>query len=52
MRPVPISANCQPMPDPSFVLPLLLQSVLVPAAVCAALLLLLALLLEILNLSV
>ena len=29
------------MPDPSFVLPLLLQSVLVPAAVCAALLLLL-----------
>jgi hypothetical protein len=30
------------MPDPSFVLPLLLQSVLVPAAVCAALLLLLA----------
>ena len=30
------------MPDPSFVLPLLLQSVLAPAAVCAALLLLLA----------
>jgi hypothetical protein len=30
------------MPDPSFVLPLLLQSVLIPAAVCAALLLLLA----------
>jgi len=29
------------MPDPSFVLPLLLQSVLIPAAVCAALLLLL-----------
>ena len=27
------------MPDPSFVLPLLLQSVLIPAAVCAALLL-------------
>ena len=30
------------MPDPSFILPLLLQSVLAPAAVCAALLLLLA----------
>jgi len=30
------------MPDPSFILPLLLQSVLAPAAVCAALLFLLA----------
>ena len=30
------------MPDPSFVLPLLLQSVLIPAAVCAALLLVFA----------